>query len=221
MKNTNLFRMLCVAICLSITTIALAEKEGGGGNADLLKFTSIANRAVKLVKEHPSVFPEIDFNKFKNTVESTKIIFSRYRLKVGEEQVDAINYPDKNEIHISRNAWRSLNGKVAEQVGLIMHEFLGVMKISDENYRISSKVMDLLNHETEPFYRWSCSASIFIGSNLFQIYGDGSTSGEAWSDLNNAALAYMEDNRRSGYQLFVAGDLSSAAASILNSCLKN
>ena len=54
-------------------------------------------------------------------------------------EVDAINYPDENRIEVSRYRWNEYFVDRMQRRRLVLHEYLSVMGLDDDKFRITDK----------------------------------------------------------------------------------
>lgn len=54
---------------------------------------------------------------------------------------DAINIPSQNLIKLSRVRWDNLGEDAVKKYRLVLHEYLGIMRVSDQNYQVSSEIL--------------------------------------------------------------------------------
>lgn len=216
-----------ISTILCVSTLAFAgHDQGGGGETEALKFAMIASRALSIVQENQSKFPEVSASLFQNAIKQTKIQITNEELQLNGEKKDAINYPEQSLIKVNRFAFRALTSNSVAQIALVVHEYLGILSIDDSNYFISSRVGGILGKQNEPLFKWSCAAVAICGyyERVYSIKGEGDTSGEAWNEtvLMGSQLCEAHEGVSSvvtSYDYRRADKLP--LAGITNSCLRN
>ena len=135
-----------VAVVMAIHPAAQAGRggvgHGGGGDAIALEFVSygklLADSLVRIESLREAV-PEVEQAKFAEAVASTRV-YSRDQLNLNGMEVDAINYPDSRLILLNRSRWSAYGSYAPKQVALVFHEYLGILRLDDSNYRISTRL---------------------------------------------------------------------------------
>lgn len=75
-----------------------------------------------------------------------KFLFKTLVSTVGEvrlhgRDLDAANFPELKLIIVSRSRWLQLSGDYNRKKSLVLHEYLGILKIDDSNYSISGRMI--------------------------------------------------------------------------------
>jgi len=128
-------------------------QEGHGGDSYSAEFTAIADQLVSQIGGLP--FDErygISPVQFAAAIEKTLVesTDSPLYLENGTRLVDAINYPGRNLVILSRPSWDRMSF-VRRQL-IVVHEYSSIMGLDDENYKISAKVlMRLGQFEPAPY----------------------------------------------------------------------
>jgi hypothetical protein len=195
MKSLNLFAVALIWAPL----ISLAGTEGGGGgDYEKLKFRIVANKVLTLVQKNISQFPEVSFVKLRDAVGNTKIEFVNAMPTASDGKHDNVNNPEKMLIEMQRHKWRAAFGKPSVQASMVLHELLGIMKVNDQNFKISSRIAALLTEQPKAFFRFSCAAW-----NCGEWYiGEGDTRGEAWSEVIDLSASCRSRNDWGADRLF-------------------
>jgi len=145
--------ILLTVLFLVLFPLGLAEAgndNGNGGDGYAAEFVATAKTAVRLLKNHPTdeSIPDygIDLKQFETAVKTTAV-HSEERLFLDDQEVDAINYPQKKLIKISRSRWKELRSNDQEQARyrLVIHEYLFIIGIDDQQYRVSDGIMESLS----------------------------------------------------------------------------
>ncbi len=89
----------------------------------------------------------LDLEKFAGTILGTTVRTQDKVIYVDGHQVEAINYPEQKLILLSRNYWREnrVTGRTFARFVFVLHEYLGIMKIDDSQYRISERLVSMLD----------------------------------------------------------------------------
>jgi hypothetical protein len=124
---------------------AAGGTSGGGGDSYSFEFVSLGYNVISSLKQDP--ISEINIAKLARAVTTTRVN-SKDSLTLDGNLVDAINYPDSKNprIEISRSGWNRLANEPAEKMTLVLHEYLGILKLNDQQYQISHK----LSHTFDP-----------------------------------------------------------------------
>jgi hypothetical protein len=111
---------------------------GNGGDAFAAEFIASARDTVQYFSwVSLSDLPEFNPLAFAQSVEKVKVS-SLPRVFVGQTEVGAANYPNKQQIVVSQSFWPKYNQN--QRMVLVLHEYLGVMGVNDTNYRLSGIV---------------------------------------------------------------------------------
>ncbi|MBI4042550.1 MAG: ankyrin repeat domain-containing protein [Deltaproteobacteria bacterium] len=112
--------------------------DSGGGDAYALEFVQVARQIhAALSREYPKSLPQINLNQFRHLIDETIVETTDRELIFNGRAVDAINYPDEKKIVLNRVRWAQIM-TYQQKVSLVMHENLGLLRIDDSNYQISS-----------------------------------------------------------------------------------
>ena len=133
---------------LSVTSFATEHEIGHGGSPVALAFVSRMNQAVTLLRGWQSEFPEVQTDTLSAMIDS---IFVKAEPKVlitgpdGKElEVMAANEPDLSPrtIHVSTSLWSEAEKRpdgIRDELATALHELLGIAKLEDNKYPISSR----------------------------------------------------------------------------------
>ncbi|OFZ79459.1 MAG: hypothetical protein A2603_12725 [Bdellovibrionales bacterium RIFOXYD1_FULL_55_31] len=134
----------------SLTYAALAKADdggvhGGGGNGSAISIIQEASRLSEALRNSslPGELREINYGSFDVAIQKTKIQISPTPLELDGNAVDAINYPDQGRIVFSEASVERLQGTKTFSI-LILHEYLGILRFNDQNYRLSGPTIDFL-----------------------------------------------------------------------------
>ncbi len=142
----NVISILFIAVAVSLSAQAKTGNEGsGGGDLRAMQFVKVADKIAEYLengKNPPNALKEIDLKALrqaidKTTVESTSEVLS---LPSGESvsavTKDALNWFSKKRIVFNREAWDVIPDG-SRRAALVLHEYLGIMGIDDQNYGYS------------------------------------------------------------------------------------
>lgn len=125
--------------------------SGGGGDAYSQEFAKIGLDLETWVasQRNNSDFPSrITPEKFKAAVETTRVESTDDELTLNNVPKDAINYPDEGRIIFNRGRWSKLQ-TYREKAALVFHEYLGIMRVDDKSYQMSSWILGLAGMEVD------------------------------------------------------------------------
>jgi hypothetical protein len=130
---------------------ALGWDNGNAGDIYTAEFILTARDILPRLKLLPqSEIAEIDLNRLAGAVANTTV-HSEEKLELNGYEVDAKNYPDKvpAQIIMSRSRWRTLRTpqETSNRLMLVLHEYLFVIGIDDTQFRLSGRIIPLLDIE--------------------------------------------------------------------------
>ncbi len=149
--------------------------EGGhGGDGYVLEFVTLG----KLISAGFDSFSvetlkQNHFTKeaFEQAVKLVKVTsHPKEEMLLEGEEVDAINFPAKNQIKMNRDRWRELS--LEGRIKLVMHEYFGILGVERDSYQVSLKFVSfaqMLSKEvaSSPDYK-NLSVNLFYGQcNIF------------------------------------------------------
>lgn len=127
--------------------LALANSGGmerGGGDPYSQRFVELGNRHADILDAWQemglAIVPEVDAKAFRLVVKETEIRTQKttWLKKRGKRfEVAAINIPGLKRIILSRSRWDAMSDLDKER--LVFHEYLGIMRLKDAKYEISSR----------------------------------------------------------------------------------
>jgi hypothetical protein len=134
--------VITVLLLLPQLSFALRRdgRESGGGDAYAIEFVTIAQQISFFLKENPSV--KIDGPRLDKAIASTTVESTNKELILDGKAKDAINYPAEGKIVFNRKRWEKISSD-AKPV-LVLHEYLGIMRVPDIGYSLSKEVLGLL-----------------------------------------------------------------------------
>lgn len=111
----------------------------------ILTARDISDRLGRVRVSPTVVLPSVD--RLRGAIAATLVHSEDHVINNGFE-VDAANlFPNKNEIIVNRARWKELRRapQTRERFLLVLHEYLWIMGLHDEGFRVSAPVIDLLN----------------------------------------------------------------------------
>ena len=155
-------RLLLASVLFFAVHAAAGGSSGtrGGGNIDVAEFYDRADLIINSLMAQSPIQVEsqtIDITILQKNLKLVKVQSLRSELTLNGAAVDAINDPEAMRIDFSEPRWRSLTDE--SKTRLILHELLGLSRISDLNYGVSSTLLkktdfksDEICHELRTFY---------------------------------------------------------------------
>lgn len=141
-------KIIILAFLFSLTSWAGNDVENGG-DAVAFEFTMTARLAVENLKKE-KLNPELKnlVDKISLGIQSVQVASLPF-LQLQDREVDAINYPLQKRILVSRSRWKVAKVTAVEaRIGLVLHEYLGVSHIDDNDYALSQKLVEALLHSS-------------------------------------------------------------------------
>ncbi len=102
---------------------------GNGGDGIAIEFRNLGRSIAENLERARD--PDFDIRKFRAAVE-TASIETRERVLLRGREVGAVNYPQFNKIVVNARRWLVTSRSVVPAVSLVMHEFLGVMGVQND-----------------------------------------------------------------------------------------
>jgi hypothetical protein len=137
-------------------TNAIAGNESGGGDGYAAEFVLTAKTALELAKKlDPSDLLPVNIDTLTGAIANTSV-HSEEKLVFEGNEVDAINYPDKKLIKISRVRWTDLRteSQTFPRFYLVIHEYLGIMGIDDSQYSVSQRLINSISPSKFSTTQW-------------------------------------------------------------------
>jgi len=131
-------------------------ENGNAGDTFSAEFILTARDLVQRMKLlPPSELGEINLNSLAGAVLSAKV-HSEETLLLDGYEVDAINYPARQEIVLSRTRWRALRqpSETTQRLMLVLHEYLFLVGIDDTQFRFSGQLVPQLGVKNFNPNRW-------------------------------------------------------------------
>jgi hypothetical protein len=131
---------LITSLMLSSSAHAKGVRDGGGGDAAEVEFSTIGKQLVTMLQAKGNV--GFDLTALKSAVDATQISMLRHQLFDNGVERDAMNYPTEKQIEVNRAYWIGL--QAVPKVELAFHEYLGIAGIEHDVYTVSSTLVNLL-----------------------------------------------------------------------------
>lgn len=182
-KNFLLF-----LLTLLPTAATAGWEHGNAGDSYAAEFVMTAKDLLLRLKMVPSPeLKEVDLDRLAGVIQNTTVRTEETVIFEDQREVEAINYPDKKLIVLSRSMWRSrrLESETLHRYTFVLHEYLGIMRVDDTQYRISGPLVALLDLKNYNPSRWWNPLNPMNYVTLNLIYSSGSCQLEGVAfDLN-------------------------------------
>lgn len=138
---------LILALAVSMLTACHSKKSGGGDTAGnggddvAMDFINASRKAAEIVALNPKLDDRVDVTQLRATIESMSVDPTDAALKLGQEEKTAVNYPSMNKIRVNRPRWQAI--PALSKPAFALHECLGLMRIDDKNYVLSSQLLNV------------------------------------------------------------------------------
>jgi hypothetical protein len=117
------------------------DHVGNGGDADEILIANITQEIEASFKTYEQQFPEVNFEQLKQAFRDTNLRVVEEDLFNGQGiRRTAINQPLAKKILVDRRLWQPIRDQAAVSVPLIFHEYLGILGIEIEEYKISTRM---------------------------------------------------------------------------------
>ena len=127
------------------------DHAGNGGDSIAIKVKVIGARLVAELRYASKKMPlQIDVDKLKTILESSKIETTKKDLILNGKRKDAINYPNENRIIFNATSWRLLS--IQDKRMLVLHELLGLLGVDDKQYEITMALEKVASVEVVPYF---------------------------------------------------------------------
>jgi hypothetical protein len=133
-------RIISISTLLLVPISSFAGPSGSGGG-DIYSQEFVTTGYDILQRLSASPIAGVDVSKLAQAVANVTVN-SQDSLMLNGHAVDAINYPDEVPPHIemSRAAWDRMKTQPEEHTFLVLHEYLGILKIDDTHYQVSHQI---------------------------------------------------------------------------------
>ena len=139
-------RMFCAIMILLPLKAFAGWDHGNAGDAFAAEFILSGRDVVRRLESLPEVAIEpANVRALRGVIEATEII-SKERVFLDTYERDAVNYPSRGLIEISRARWRELrrSTETKARLTLVLHEYLWMTGVEDVNFNISGRLIEML-----------------------------------------------------------------------------
>lgn len=181
--------ILLFTTLLSLPTFAVTGWDhGNAGDSYAAEFIMTAKDLVLRLKTLPSTeLKEINLALLIGAIETTTVRSDDKVIYKDGLEVEAVNDPDQGLIVVNRNIWRTrrADSETIHRYTFVLHEYLGIMRINDEQYKVSGPLVALLDVKNyNPSLWWNPLNPVnYITMNLIYSSGSCKMNGLAF-DLN-------------------------------------
>jgi hypothetical protein len=136
-------KLLCLLFIslIPFSTFAGPRVIGGGGDVYALQFVAIADKIVAHFQNAP--VEGIQIEDLKAAVDTVVVESTDKILVLNKVPKDAINYPETKQIIFNRDRWNQIADE--DKPALVLHEYLGILKIEDASYKYSKSILGDFN----------------------------------------------------------------------------
>ncbi|WP_413291488.1 hypothetical protein [Bdellovibrio sp. HCB337] len=150
--------------------------HGNAGDSYAAEFVMTAKDLVLRLKTLPSTeLRDVNLALLIGAIETTTVRTEDQLIYKGRE-VEAVNDPDQKLIVLNRSIWRTRRSEsnTIARYTFVLHEYLGIMRVSDEQYKVSGPLVALLDLKNyNPAIWWNPLNPVnYISMNM--IYSSGS-----------------------------------------------
>lgn len=137
--------LLCLIFAYSFqlsASIGLGHDQGNGGDLFAAEFVKTGEWLLRLLRyqgEH-----SIDLDLLESVIEHSSVESTDKRLRLNDTPKDAINYPQQKRILFDRRRWKKMDK--GERAVLVLHEYLGLMKVENASYAFSKELLGRFNY---------------------------------------------------------------------------
>ena len=142
-KKTLASILVLISVLSQPASAKMEGNEGGhGGDPYSLEFSTLAASLVDELREYEAVNSAL-FNKHGFSARQLGSAVERVRVVSAEgeglwlkgREMDAINFPERNEILVNRSRWRESD--LQARVKLVFHEYLGILGVERDGFATS------------------------------------------------------------------------------------
>ena len=167
----NLFCLLALSF-VSLSSFAGPRVIGGGGDVYALQFVAIADKVVAHFQQNPPTGFSVET--LKQVVEATTVESTDENLVLKGVPKDAINNPATKQIIFSRASWNRIIDE--DKAALVLHEYLGILKVEGANYKYSKSILGNFSLFTEIVTgsdsAWYLCSSKSLVANFYEYRAD-------------------------------------------------
>lgn len=133
----NLLIITWILLLNSLSAVAGVKEVGNGGDVYALQFIAMAEKALLYLQNSES--PDVNLTDLSAAIEATKVESTIQVLILQGVKKDALNFPGERRIIFNSQRWASM--VTEEKLALVLHEYLGILRIEDASYKISKKLL--------------------------------------------------------------------------------
>lgn len=141
-------RTLTLILLMGSTAFA-GPGDLGGGNAQVAEFYWLSRTFTQAMELYGrEIAPDISLQDLKSLIADIKVSATTRTLEIDGEQKDAVNSPSTRAVEFNSANWEKRGEQ--RKLQLVVHEILGLLRISDLKYEKSNEiVLKLLPHLNE------------------------------------------------------------------------
>ncbi|MBS1971907.1 MAG: hypothetical protein JSU04_16470 [Bdellovibrionales bacterium] len=191
------FLVLFTALLSCQTFAAVGWDHGNAGDSYAAEFIMTAKDLVVHLKTLPSTeLKQVNLALLIGAIETTTVRSEDQVIYKDGREVEAVNDPDQQLIVVNRSIWRTRRAdtETIHRYTFVLHEYLGIMRIDDEQYKVSGPIVALLDLKNyNPSQWWNPLNPVnYITMNL--IYSSGSCKMDGLTfDLNKTEEVLMTE----------------------------
>lgn len=144
----NKYSLLVLVCCLGIisachngTSNNGGDTAGNGGDEVAMDFIAASRRAAEYLALNPELVQRVSLGRLRSVIENMDVRSTDSELTIRGVTKTAINYPALTRVEINRPRWKSNDAEI--KPALALHECLGLLRIADQNYILSSELLEL------------------------------------------------------------------------------
>ncbi|MNJ96831.1 hypothetical protein D3C87_145640 [compost metagenome] len=166
--KTKIVLTFILALPQFVLAVSNMGRESGGGDAYALEFVEVAQQVSQHLKSAPG--RQIDITALDEAIANTTVESTDQKLFLNNLPKDAINYPGEKKIVFNRQRWNQAD--VDTKPALVLHEYLGIMRVSDIGYAVSKQVLGAfrLSETPEAIFRRGTLATTRVFPTLHDRY---------------------------------------------------
>lgn len=171
--------------------------EGGhGGDSYVLEFVTLGKLVSAGLESFTSqTLRESHFTReaFEQVVTTVKVSsHGKEEMFLEGKEVDAINFPQANQIKINRDRWREHS--LESRIQLVMHEYFGILGVERDNYSVTLKFLSFIQMLSKEVARYeNLSVNLFYGQcNVFPSLSSGQICNEGSNEIREAQLCSVK-----------------------------
>lgn len=187
------FLTFCLLVCQGSASFAGGGASDGGGGGDpryAMEFSAIAYELVARLVRQP--IEGVDAKRLAAFIGRTRINSTTKILRDRNgELADALNFPNSRppRILMNRAAWDHLKTVPLGQMRLVLHEYLGIMKVDDTGHHLSNKLNQTRVCERSPSVRKTLEVMLRLPCERIEVRDLAAIKYLAFADLAHWVIA--------------------------------